>query len=73
MPSWTYKINLKHTKPDPANKFGVIQLPTTEEVIEMTIDLDRIADELGPRACRNKCGESILLNGLVIIRHRREN
>ena len=43
-------------------------LPATEEVVEVTVDLEGIAQSLGPKACRSKGKRAQAISGLVVVR-----
>jgi hypothetical protein len=43
--------------------------PDTVEEVEVAVDWDRIAREIGPQAVRNKSGRSRFASGKVEVRH----
>ncbi len=42
--------------------------PPIKEVVEVEVNLTRIAQSLGPKACRSKGKRSQALGGLVVVR-----
>lgn len=51
--------------------FTTVQLPPTDHVVLIDIDLDRLARELGPRAVKSKSGRSQLRGGIITVTEKR--
>ena len=48
--------------------FRTIDEPATTEVVEVEINMERIAQSLGPKACRSKGKRAQAMSGLVVAR-----
>lgn len=46
----------------------IIRLPDTQHVIEIELDLEKIANTLGPKAVRSRGKRSQEMSGLVVVR-----
>jgi hypothetical protein len=44
------------------------RLPDTSETVSVTVDLEKLAQLLGPKACHAKSGKSVYVDGCVIVR-----
>jgi hypothetical protein len=64
---------INETRPDGGTNRGhrSVELEPTREVVEVEVDLEGIAKELGTKACRNSGGTAREISGLVKVKHLR--
>jgi hypothetical protein len=64
-----FTVHVQHSERVPTETgFTTRKLPDTLETVSVTVDLEKLAQLLGPKACRAKSGKSVDAQGAVIVR-----
>jgi hypothetical protein len=67
-----YKIRVEHLrweKTEDGRGYKRVSLPTTEELVEVQINVGLIAEEIGSRAVKNVNGRAFQAGGLIKVEH----
>lgn len=74
MQSSTHTITVKRghkEQTDDGRRWRWVHDPDTQERVQITVDLDRIAQYYGQKAVDNKTGRCCDMNGCVVVKHLR--
>jgi len=64
-----FEVTVKRSQWLPTPEGGKTeQLPNTQEWVEVEVDFETLAKQLGPKACRSTGGKSIEAGGAVVVR-----
>lgn len=63
-----FTVTVRHWKQ--GDSYQSVELPSTQEEVEVTIDLEKVAKDLGVKAARSKGGRSV--DGHVTVKHIRK-
>ena len=69
-----FTVSVPHYKrvlTDDGNGTRLVDAPATLETVTISVDFDKLLNQLGVRAAKSKSGKAIESRGAIVVKHRR--